>query len=90
MTTFEKLIMRFSERKDIFAEKFPLIVPRDTQPCSTCGSAHEVTNACDRLPSTSGGSIPSFEEGLFMRNGEQTRSKGREKLQEGDAKGLIE
>lgn len=89
LTRHEKLVMRFSERKDIFAEKFPLVVPRETQPCSTCGSAHGAINACDRLPSASGGSISSFEEGMFMRNGEQARSKEKS-CKQGDAKGYQE
>ena len=80
LTRHEKLVMRFSERKDIFAEKFPPIVPRDAQLCSACGSSHGTTSTCDRLPSTSRGSISSFEDGFLVKNSEQVRSKGKDNL----------
>jgi hypothetical protein len=77
LTRHEKLVMRFSERKDIFAEKFPPIVPRDAQLCGTCGSSHGTTSTYDRLPNNSSGSISSFEDGFLVKNGEQVRSKGK-------------
>ncbi|KAK2463299.1 hypothetical protein APHAL10511_004954 [Amanita phalloides] len=68
LTRHEKLVMRFSERKDIFAEKFPSTVPRDAHPCIICNSVHGPSNTCNSRPSTSGGSVSSFEDGLLVRN----------------------
>jgi hypothetical protein len=79
LTRHEKLVMRFSERKDIFAEKFPPIVPRDAQLCNACGSSHGTTSTCDRPPSTSRGSISSFEDGFL---GDETDSESRRKSQD--------
>ncbi|KAJ3571772.1 hypothetical protein NP233_g3548 [Leucocoprinus birnbaumii] len=55
----EKILMRSSERKDIFAEKFSQRV--DSQPVTLAkGKQHK--------PSNSGGSYSSFEEGILMRH----------------------
>lgn len=75
LTRQEKLVMRCSERKDIFAEKF--IQPVSHAANGSRGNLHKPTN--------SGGSYSSFEEGLLIRN------KDKEKAQPGeDRKGKRE
>ena len=61
----EKLVMRASERKDIFAEKFlaPSVQPA---PTNRSTATHKSTNSTD--------SYSSFEDGLLMR----TKDKKRE------------
>src|ERR1700683_525988 len=54
----EKIVMRSSERKDIFAEKFA--PAKDTPPPRPPKSQHRPTN--------SQGSHSSFEEGIMMRS----------------------
>ncbi|KAF8629141.1 hypothetical protein AX17_005727 [Amanita inopinata Kibby_2008] len=72
LTRYEKLVMRFSDRKDIFAEKFPLLMPRDTNAFNSMhpsvGSSH--------CPSNLGGPTPNVENGFLMRN------KDKEEFQE--------
>ena len=70
LTRNEKLVMRSSERKDIFAEKFSHITSHQgwAFPTSKAVSQHKSTN--------SNGSYSSFEEGILLRN------KDRDKHQE--------
>ncbi|KAF8973314.1 docking domain of Afi1 for Arf3 in vesicle trafficking-domain-containing protein [Flammula alnicola] len=66
LTRHEKLVMRFSERKDIFAEKFAHIASQQGwgHGSSAVGSKsvlqHKSTNSND--------SYSSFEEGILLRN----------------------
>ncbi|PFH46608.1 hypothetical protein AMATHDRAFT_69501 [Amanita thiersii Skay4041] len=46
LTRDEKLVMRFSDRKDIFSEKFPVPVPRDVHFCNMCNNVHAVKYPC--------------------------------------------
>ena len=75
LTRHEKLVMRSSERKDIFAEKFSHLVPQQTwgHPPTAVGSKpllqHKSTNSND--------SYSSFEEGIMSRN------RDKERLQDG-------
>jgi hypothetical protein len=75
LTRHEKIVMRSSERKDIFAEKFSHLIPHQNwgQTPTAIGSRsvpqHRSTNSHD--------SHSSFEEGIMLRN------KDKEKLQEG-------
>ncbi|KAG7439609.1 spindle pole body interacting protein [Guyanagaster necrorhizus] len=73
----EKMVMRFSERKDIFAEKFANIKNASSVSFGASGSrnpAHRTT--------PSAGSYSSFEEGIMMRTKEKERAadenRGRE------------
>ncbi|KAF8627217.1 hypothetical protein AX15_004479 [Amanita polypyramis BW_CC] len=68
LTRHEKLVMRFSERKDIFAEKLPSIMARDAYPCNVCGGTSS-SSSCNHHPSTSGGSTSSFEDGVGDEKG---------------------
>jgi hypothetical protein len=75
LTRHEKLVMRSSERKDIFAEKFSHLISQQTSghPPSAIGSRsvhqHKSTNSND--------SYSSFEEGIMLRN------RDKERLQDG-------
>ncbi|KAF5346342.1 hypothetical protein D9758_011477 [Tetrapyrgos nigripes] len=70
LTRHEKLIMRVSERKDIFAEKFT--TPQPTGRPSSWSSAINVHKAQSQLTqhrsTNSGESYTSFEDGLTMRS----------------------
>jgi hypothetical protein len=66
----EKVLMRSSERKDIFAEKFAQRVNSQSTTVSR-GNHHK--------PSNSSGSYSSFEEGLLMRG------KDKDKMQPGES-----
>jgi hypothetical protein len=62
----EKLVMRASERKDIFVEKFAHLATQQQGPSfpqNTKAYAHRSTNSTD--------SYSSFEDGLLMRRREQ-------------------
>ncbi|KAI0064359.1 spindle pole body interacting protein [Artomyces pyxidatus] len=68
LTRSEKLIMRTSERKDVFAEKFsPHSSAESSSHLSRPKSAHR--------PTASGGSHTSFDEGIIMRT--KDRADGR-------------
>ncbi|KAL9711825.1 hypothetical protein Ac2012v2_004898 [Leucoagaricus gongylophorus] len=62
----EKLLMRSSERKDIFAEKFPQRV--NSQSTTTSGGKQHKT-------SNSSGSYSSFEEGILMRSKDRGKTQ---------------
>ncbi|KXN90637.1 Protein mesA [Leucoagaricus sp. SymC.cos] len=66
LTRQEKLVMRSSERKDIFAEKFSQRVNSQSTTVSR-GNLHK--------PSNSGGSYSSFEEGLLMRGKDKDKTQ---------------
>lgn len=65
LTRQEKLVMRSSERKDIFAERFAQSVPSPAN-----GSGRIL-----HKPTDSGGSYSSFEEGLLMRGKDKDRAQ---------------
>ena len=73
LTRHEKLVMRSSERKDIFAEKFSHLQQTWGQSSTAIGSRsapqHKSTNSNE--------SYSSFEEGIMLRN------RDKERLQEG-------
>ncbi|KAF9478627.1 spindle pole body interacting protein [Pholiota conissans] len=73
LTRNEKLVMRSSERKDIFAEKFANFPPQQGYGASTAGQKpvlqHKSTNSND--------SYSSFEEGILLRGKDE--NKGRKK-----------
>ncbi|KAJ7141102.1 mesa protein [Mycena epipterygia] len=66
LTRNEKMVMRSSERKDIFSEKFAHLAPPPLQSWNNGKTIpqHRSTN--------SGESFSSFEEGILMRNREET------------------
>lgn len=75
----EKMVMRFSERKDIFAEKFANIKNASSMSLSASGSknhAHRTT--------PSAGSYSSFEEGIMMRTKEKERTADENRVREWD------
>ncbi|KAI0044953.1 spindle pole body interacting protein [Auriscalpium vulgare] len=69
LTRAEKLVMRTSERKDVFAEKFtsPHATPDPVQRPSRVRITHR--------PTPSGGSHSSFDEGIMLRTGERERER---------------
>lgn len=69
LTRHEKIVMRASERKDIFAEKFTKAKPA-TEPGVTGGTRPR------HRPTHSGESYSSFEEDILMR---QRRESGKER-----------
>lgn len=74
LTRQEKMIMRFSERKDIFAEKFSHFAPRDSQLAWNGSNPGFGTKSTPQHKSTnSGESYSSFEEGLLLRQREKDR-----------------
>ncbi|THU83471.1 spindle pole body interacting protein [Dendrothele bispora CBS 962.96] len=67
LSRHEKMIMRVSERKDIFAEKFT--TPQPTGRPTSWSSAINVHKAqAQHRTTNSGGSVNSFEDGIMMRN----------------------
>jgi hypothetical protein len=63
LNRYEKIVMRSSERKDIFAEKFAHIKEVTNYP-----PAHRHPLKSQHRPTNSQGSHSSFEEGILMRN----------------------
>ncbi|EKM80927.1 hypothetical protein AGABI1DRAFT_71556 [Agaricus bisporus var. burnettii JB137-S8] len=74
LTRPEKLVMRSSDRKDIFADRFTQLTSNSTN--GSGANLHKATN--------SDSSYSSFEEGLLMRR------KDKERAQLGDGKGRRE
>lgn len=75
LSRYEKLIMRTSERKDLFIEKYEdLMKPRAVE---NVGVRHNGHNASDSV-----GSHSSFEEGIMMR-GRDDKGKTKEVEQKG-------
>ncbi|KAN0131977.1 Docking domain of Afi1 for Arf3 in vesicle trafficking domain containing protein [Lactarius tabidus] len=68
LTRSEKLIMRHSERKDIFMEKFT---------SRTAEASQQPGGKGNHRPTTSVGSHNSFEEGIIMRTKDSTEGRGR-------------
>lgn len=75
LTRHEKLVMRSSERKDIFAEKFSHLVSQQTWSHASTAVAsksvlqHKSTNSSD--------SYSSFEEGIMLRNRDKLQEESR-------------
>ena len=72
LTRNEKIVMRCSERKDIFSEKFVQLrgqEPSSSSMLSASKSHHQ---------NSSTGSISSFEEGILMRQRERTSDSNKE------------
>ncbi|TFK44659.1 docking domain of Afi1 for Arf3 in vesicle trafficking-domain-containing protein [Crucibulum laeve] len=71
LTRYEKMVMRSSERKDIFAEKFAHLTSHQVNPTHGAGlkaiPQHKSTN--------SGESYSSFEEGILLRNHDKERTR---------------
>jgi len=68
LTRHEKLVMRISERKDVFAEKLAHPAPRDHQQFWNGSNPSLVHKAQSQHRSTnSGESYSSFEEGILVR-----------------------
>jgi hypothetical protein len=70
----EKMIMRASERKDIFAEKFAHLSSQQTtsHPGPRPGTAHH-------KPTNSNDSYSSFEDGLLMRSRDRPQTQERKR-----------
>lgn len=70
LSPYEKIIMRTSERKDLFIEKFEdLLRPKTTEPLLTTRQTHKTSDST--------GSRSSFEDGLVIRPRDE-RSKAKE------------
>jgi hypothetical protein len=83
LTRNEKMVMRFSERKDIFAEKFSHLATRDIQHAwngSNPGIAGKPTS--QHRSTNSGESYSSFEEGILMRHREKDRNQDEHRTRE--------
>lgn len=72
LTRMEKIVMRSSERKDIFAEKFALL--KDAAHYTYNPPTRHAPSKPQHQLSNSQGSHSSFEEGIIMRNRERTRT----------------
>src|SRR4051794_8053526 len=72
LTRHEKIVMRSSERKDIFAEKFH--PPKPGQDGSSSGMTSVSAGPFKKShnPTGSAGSYSSFEEGILMKKRERT------------------
>ncbi|KAF8906574.1 stabilization of polarity axis-domain-containing protein [Gymnopilus junonius] len=82
LTRHEKLVMRSSERKDIFAEKFAHITAQQSW---VMGNSTSVTKTASQHKSTnSNDSYSSFEEGILFRNKEREKHQddGRNRRRE--------
>ena len=79
LTRHEKLILRTSERKDLFIEKFEEFL----RPPPPDASTKAVPPKPGHGGSDSVGSLNSFDEGIVLR----TKEKGREKEKEKEKKG---
>lgn len=74
LTRQEKMVMRFSERKDIFAEKISHLTTRDSQQAWNGSNPGLGTKSTLQHKSTnSGESYSSFEEGILLRHREKDR-----------------
>ena len=74
LTRYEKMVMRFSERKDIFAEKFSHLITRDSQQAWNGSNPGLGAKPLLQHKSTnSGESYSSFEEGIMLRHREKDR-----------------
>ena len=81
LTRHEKLILRTSERKDLFIEKFEdLLKPAPPDPSTKSGTSSRIGHAGN----DSVGSLNSFDEGIVLRG----KDKGREKERKGPASSL--
>jgi hypothetical protein len=83
LTRHEKLVMRFSERKDIFAEKFSYLATRDSQQAwngSNPGIGGKPTS--QHRSTNSGESYSSFEEGILLRHREKDRNQDEHRTRE--------
>ncbi|KAF8070707.1 docking domain of Afi1 for Arf3 in vesicle trafficking-domain-containing protein [Lyophyllum atratum] len=83
LTRQEKLVMRSSERKDIFSEKFAHLAPRDTQQNwngSNPGSGAK--SIMQHRSTNSGESYSSFEEGVLSRHRERAQDEIRARERE--------
>lgn len=79
LTRHEKLILRTSERKDLFIEKFEdILKPNPPEPPVKTSSAFKPGHGT----SDSAGSLNSFDEGIVQR------TKGREKERKGPASSM--
>ncbi|KAF9027622.1 spindle pole body interacting protein [Hymenopellis radicata] len=76
LTRFEKMVMRCSERKDVFAEKF------EQQPQGTPNALSVA--AKQHRSSHSGESFASFEDGLLLRGKEKEKRVDENRLRERD------
>ncbi|TCD66558.1 hypothetical protein EIP91_001226 [Steccherinum ochraceum] len=80
LTRHEKLILRTSERKDLFIEKFEeLLRPQQEQSARSNAPSKSGHAANDSV-----GSMNSFDEGIVLR----TKDKGKEKEKRGPASSL--
>jgi hypothetical protein len=76
LTRHEKIVMRASERKDIFAEKFAQVRGQEPHPSVMTANPAQAKKA--HQPAGSGGSYSSFEEGILMRKRGDTGVSQRE------------
>lgn len=76
LTRHEKLVMRSSERKDIFAEKFTHPPPRD--PHQHWNGTSGAKTVLQHKSTHSGESFSSFEEGILIRRKPQDEHRARE------------
>jgi hypothetical protein len=73
LTRQEKIVMRFSERKDIFAEKFSHLARESQQAWNGSNPGLGAKPMPQHKSSNSGESYSSFEEGILLRHREKDR-----------------
>ncbi|KAG5639106.1 hypothetical protein H0H81_006695 [Sphagnurus paluster] len=79
LTRHEKILMRSSERKDIFAEKFAHLAPKDNQHNWNGSNPGLGKSIMQHRSTNSGESYSSFEEGLLSRHRQdESRIRDRE------------
>lgn len=78
LTRAEKLVMRASERKDIFVEKFAHLAPLSHAQPANAGLAPSKVPLQHRS-TNSGESYSSFEEGILIRKRNQDENRARER-----------
>lgn len=84
LTRQEKLVMRSSDRKDIFSEKFAHLAPRDPQQnWNGSNPGFGAKSIMQHKSTNSGESYSSFEEGILSRHRERTQDDNR--MRERDA-----
>jgi hypothetical protein len=73
LTRQEKMVMRFSERKDIFTEKFSHLTRDSQQAWNSSNPGLAAKPSLQHKSTHSGESYSSFEEGILLRHREKDR-----------------
>lgn len=75
LSRYEKLVMRTSERKDLFIEKFEEFLKRTPDSANATAKPALLANRQGHQKNDSGGSHSSFEDGVFARKRERAERR---------------